>query len=51
MLAARALQVRKEEEEAEEVRQLDEQVTKAEGRLIDELEPTLDDLVRPPWAQ
>ena len=48
--AARALQVREEEEEAEEVRQLEEVVTMPEARLLGELELLRDDTMRPPWA-
>ena len=45
-LGARALQVREEEE----VRQLEEQATTAEDRLVEELELMLDVSIRPPWT-
>ena len=48
-LAARAVQVR-EEEEAEELRQLDEVLATAEDRLVEALDPLRHDESRPRWS-
>ena len=48
-LAARAVQVREEEEEAEELRQLDEVLATAEDRLVEALDPLRHDDSRPRW--
>ena len=47
-LAARAVQVR-EEEEAEELRQLDELLATAEDQLVEALDPLRHDETRPRW--
>ena len=49
-LAALALQVREEEEEAEELRQVDEVLATAEDRLVEALDPLRHDESRPRWS-